>query len=292
MRASSWRKATPPAVGGQHARAQALLEAGELVLGRERLEQPQLGVRPRDRDGAQQRRGRRAEARGAGEDGVADRGRDVALAGGQHLGEEERVAGRAPVELLGVEAVGLGQRRDRLGRQPWQLAALDPPRRGQLAEHDPQRVAQLELVVAVGRDDEGGLRVHLARDEAQDVERRRVGPVQVLEHEDRGRAAPQLVEQGGRDLVGPRGARRDLGELAPDLLGDVEQRAERARREQRVARPPQDARRAPMLVGEEAHERRLAGARLARDERQAPARAVAHGVEHRLQRVELGRALQ
>ena len=211
MRASSWRKATPSAVGGQHARAEALLEAGELVLGRQRLEQPELGLRLGHGDGAQQRRGRRAQARGAGEDGVADRRRDLAIAAGQHLGEEERVARRAAVELVGVDAVGLGELRDRLGRQPRQLAALDPPRRGQLAEHDPQRVAQVELVVAVGGDDEGGRRV---RPCARAAAGRRAWPRRPSAgpraRGSSGARRPSSRSSAAATSCGPRGARRDL----------------------------------------------------------------------------------
>jgi hypothetical protein len=43
------------AVGGrgQHPRGEALVEPRELVVGGQRLEQPQLGVRPGDRGGAE-----------------------------------------------------------------------------------------------------------------------------------------------------------------------------------------------------------------------------------------------
>jgi hypothetical protein len=153
-------------------------------------------------------------------------------------------------------------------------------------------MAKLELVVAIGGDDERGRRVDLAGQQAHDVETGLVGPVEVLEHEDRRRAVGELAQQRGRDLVRRRGAGRDLREVAADLLGDVEQRAERARREERVARAPQDPRRGALPVGEQADERRLARARLAGHQRQAPVRRGRDVVEHRHQRIELRRALQ
>jgi hypothetical protein len=61
--------------------------------------------------------------------------------------------------------------------------------RGQLAEHDPHRVGGVQLVVAVGGDNQRRQRVGAPGDELQDVERGLVGPVEVLEDEDRGAAA-------------------------------------------------------------------------------------------------------
>jgi hypothetical protein len=153
-------------------------------------------------------------------------------------------------------------------------------------------MAQLELVVAVGGEDQDGCGVGLPRQQPQDVEGGLVGPMQVLEHEHRRRAAGELARQRRRDLVRALLAGDDVREVAPGVLGDVEQRAQGARREQRVARAPQDPRGSPMVVGEAAHQRRLAGAGLAGHERHAPARGAAYRVQHRPERVELARALQ
>jgi hypothetical protein len=277
---------------GQHARAEALLEARELLLPRQRVQQPQLGVGLGHGDRAQQRRRRRAQARRAGQDRVADRRRDVPFAPRQHLGEEEGVARRPAVELARVDGVRLGEPRYSVQREPRQLAAGHAPSGGELAEHDPQGMAQRELVVAIGRDDERRRRVHLARQEAQDVEGRLVGPVQVLEDEHGRRAARELAQQGHRDLVRVRPARGHACELAAGVLGDVEQRTESAGREERVARPPQDPGRLPAGVSEAARQRRLPGARLAGEEHHAPARRATDRVHRRLERGELPRALQ
>jgi hypothetical protein len=153
-------------------------------------------------------------------------------------------------------------------------------------------MAQLELVVAVGGEDQDGCGVGLPRQQPQDVEGGLVGPMQVLEHEDGRRAAHELAQQRRRHLVRPRAALRDVREIATGVLGDVEQRAQGARREQRVAGAPEDPCRSPMLVGEPARKRRLPGTRLARDEHEMPAGGRADFLQHRLQRVELRRALQ
>jgi hypothetical protein len=47
----------------------------------------------------------------------------------------------------------------------------------------------IDLVVAIGRQHERGERLDTAAEQSQDVERRLVGPVQVLEHDDAGRPA-------------------------------------------------------------------------------------------------------
>jgi hypothetical protein len=71
--------------------------------------------------------------------------------------------------------------------------------------------------------------------------------------------------------VRPRPAADQLGELSARRLGDVEQRAERSRRAQRLAGAPQHAHAGG--VAEAPEQRRLADARLAGDEHE-PARAA------------------
>jgi hypothetical protein len=147
-------------------------------------------------------------------------------------------------------------------------------------------VAQVELVVAVGAEHERGSRVRLPRQQPHDVERGLVGPVQVLDDEDRRGPARELAQQRIGHLVRPGVARRGLRQVAAGLLGHVEQRTQRARREERIARSPQDPRRLAVLVGEASGQRGLAGPRLARDEHEPPARGSADAVEHRPERLE------
>lgn len=64
----------------------------------------------------------------------------------------------------------------------------------QLGEHGAQRVAAVEVVRAVARDDEQMVGAQPREEEAQDVARGRVGPVQVLDDQDeRGAGAPGAV---------------------------------------------------------------------------------------------------
>jgi hypothetical protein len=223
---------------------------------------------------------------------TASRTVGLAVAAGEDLGQEERVARRAAVELVGVDAVRLGELCDGVGRQSWKLAARDVARPGQLSEDDPQRVAKVELVVAIGAEHERRRRVGLPGQQPHDVEGGLVGPLQVLEDEDRRRAARELAQQRAGHLVRPRVARRGVSQVAAGLLGDVDERPQRARREERVARAPKDPRGPAVLVDEAPCERGLAGAGLAGDEHEAAARAAAHAVEHPCERLELAGALE
>ena len=155
-----------------------------------------------------------------------------------------------------VDPVRLGERADGLRGERRQLHPLDAGGGGQVAQHDADG---RRLVVAERDDRERGDAGDAATEQAQDVERALVGPVDVLQHEDRAGRGAQPVEQRGRE----RGRR---GLVEPD----VEQRAERPRRVQRVARAPQDA----TTVGEGADERGLADAGLAADQDQPAGRAV------------------
>ena len=180
------------------------------------------------------------------------------------------------VEVVAVDAVRLGQRAHRLGGQRGEPDPHDAGGRGQLAEHDPQRRAG---VVAEGRHDERGHGADAAADQPQRVERALVGPVDVLEHEHGAGRGAQLAQQR-RDQRGGPGARGDrLEQLAAGGVRDVEQRAERARSLERIAGAPQHA--CARLLGEGAHERGLADARLPADQHQPAGRAGQH-VEKRL----------
>ena len=196
---------------------------------RERLEQPELGLR------LGRPRPRRAASWPSGSGARRGRGRRR----GPSAGSRDR---RRPAPRRRRTGCPPSCGRARRRRSPWgsascatasgdsarELAAIDPPRRGQLAEHDPQRAAQVELVVAVGGDDEGGRRLRPSC-----ASSRRTSSVassaQCRSSSTRtvGARAHELAQQRRRDLVRPRAARRDVRELAAGLLGDVEQRAQR-----------------------------------------------------------------
>ena len=104
----------------------------------------------------------------------------------------------------------------------------------ELGEQRAQRVAAVQLVGAVGRDDEDALVPQAAREEDEECPGRAIGPVDVLEHERERPLAAELLEQreqrleqarlAERRLVGPqllgaggRGARTELGEEGGEL---------------------------------------------------------------------------
>ena len=209
------------------------------------------------------------EPRGAGEHGVADGLGDLGVGGREHLGHVERVAGGPAMQLGGVDADRAGQLGHPLGgerrqRQSRRRAA------GQLAEDDPQRVARIELVVAIGDEHQRGEPLDAPGEQAQDVERGLVGPVEVLEDDDVRRPRAQRSRQRPDEGAGSGALGHRRAELAAHLVGDVHEGAERARGEERVARAPQDSA-LTRSRAERPHERRLADPRLTGDQHEPSA---------------------
>ena len=237
------------------------------VLSGDLLDEPDLGRAGDDGDGVEQATRRRAQATRAREHGVPNGGRDVPALAGQHLGHEERVsAGRL------VEAAGrlLGATRELL--DPFDRERLQRHSRGdsdgKIPEELTERVARADLVVAERQHEERRSRVDPASEVLQSVQCRLVGPLHVLEDSDR-RVRSQFVEECSEvaDTLGV--GCRLLGAEALESADDVVHGAERARREQCLARPPCDADLVLVARGERSDERRLADARLAADEHDA-----------------------
>jgi hypothetical protein len=97
--------------------------------------------------------------------------------------------------------------------------------------------------------------------------------VQVLAHQDGAAPGAGLVHDRRRDLVRLGPAVEQLRELAADLVGDVRERPQRARGEQRVAPAPEDA---TGLLPEAPQQRGLAAARLAGEHHERARAAVEH----------------
>src|SRR5204862_7279931 len=154
---------------------------------------------------------------------------------GERREDEERMATRLAVELVSVDIAWLRELRDGDGRQRHELQSCGPLTRSELAEHDPQERRALELVVTVRTEDERRERLQPAAEQPQDVERRLVGPVEVLEHEDRRGAAAQLLGQRRDELMRQHVVRDHVLQLRKG-----EQRTERTLREQRIAIPPEN----------------------------------------------------
>ena len=173
--------------GLQHPRRQTLVERPDLVA-RDGLEQRDLRLGGDDRDGFEQRSTLRIQTREARQDGVAH-GLGNLLAGREHLADEKRVAVGAPVEGLRVEFRVRGQPFDSTGGERFDSLPRDRPRRRQLADRKPQRVHAVELVLAVGDHHERAQLRDPPAGVAEEVKRRPVGPVQILENQDHGWAA-------------------------------------------------------------------------------------------------------
>jgi hypothetical protein len=154
---------------------------------------------------------------------------------------------------------------DRLERERLDAEPLDRRAGPQLAHHEPERVGKVQLVVAVGGDHERGRGPDSPTQQPEDVQRRFVRPVEVFEDQDRRAGRPQLADELGGDRMWPRVPRDELLQRAADLLRDVQERPQRAWREERVTRAVERPyRRLPLQ--ERAYERGLAPARLAADE--------------------------
>ncbi len=265
----------------------ALVEAGELAV-EHRLEEPQLRLGRHDRDRVQEVARPVGEPRHPGEHGLADGVRDR-TAGGEHLGHEERVAARLPVQLGPVRTLRGGEHRhgvdgERLDRQP------ETARGGEVAEQAVERMRPPELVVAEARCHDRRRALDPAREQPEQVERRLVGAVDVLEHEERRRLGCELAQERVGELVRPGVSAQRVGQLAADAARDLDERAQRPRRLERDAAAPEDAG-GMRPDGHAAQERRLADAGLASHEHEpaGPARGVR---ERGFQRVHEVRAFE
>ena len=128
------------------------------------------------------------------EHGIAHRRGNVGAPAGQHLGDEERIARRALVELTGIDAARARELGDGVVRERRQAQLRHARGRPELSHREADRVARLELVLAIGDDDEGAERLGAPREQPDHVERRLVGPVDVLDHRDRRAHGGQLLE--------------------------------------------------------------------------------------------------
>jgi hypothetical protein len=232
----------------------------------------------------------------------------AALAGRHQLLGEERIAPGASEDV--VDEIGRRRRpedpRDLLAqRGTLETCELDAPcarSRGDLGQEAPQAVAPVDLVVAIGGDDEDLLGAQAACEERQEVERGPVRPVDVLEDEQhrsvRRRHTEPVEHRGvharcrsGDELRGGRACRQDMGRIA--VAGPGQGLGHRQQRDDRViecgALPPHHARCVVGPRGELRHQPALADASLATDEHNARC-AVDRAVHRRDELPQLGRA--
>ena len=105
-----------------------------------------------------------------------------------------------------------------------------------------QRMTPGELVVAKRRDHKSRHGRESPSEQTQDVKRRFVCPVDVLDQNDGG-PGRELADELGRERVRLRPTRRNTRKLATYAVGDLEERAKRARSVQRLAGGAEDAHR-------------------------------------------------
>ena len=206
----------------------------------ERAEQSGVGLLGRARQQLQVAAHRRGQGRDPRDDGVTDAVGQGSVRLRDDLADEERVARRPAVHVVGVDVVTLDEPGDGRAAQRSQLQAAGVGRRHEVAENRPQRMVDGHRV-AVGQHQEQRQGRDPAGEEPHEVQRRLVTPVQVFDDQDVRRPA-QGLEHGGEDLVLRRPRLQQSGHRGVELRRHVAQWAERARGDQRIAHSPQDSR--------------------------------------------------
>ena len=263
----------------QHPRVDRLVERGDELVARqrpERLQQPEVELAP-DHAGDLHRL---AGAGGQARDPPAG---DLAHAL-RHAGVLEIAA--VPHDLLDEEWVALGlavQGGDEVGRglgaeggdELGDLAAREPVQRhvrehrvaAQRGDQLRERVAVVELGVAVGAEEHRAPRLRRPDQVAQHLQRRAVCPLQVVEHEQQRRAGGDLREQRGQGVEQPLAldARLRLDRGAPRGRAELWQQRGEVRRAR--ARAAGRGRSAPRRPTSRAASRASAGRRQGRSRR-------------------------
>ena len=224
----------------QHPRVDRLVERRHELVARqrpERLEQPEVELAPDHARDLHRLAGARGQAR------------DPARGDLAHALRHARVleVAAVPHDLLDEERVALGlavQRGHEVGRR---LAAEGGDELGDLAAREPverdvgehrvapqrgdqlrERVAVVDLGVAVGAEEHRAPRLRRPDQMAQHLQRRAVGPLQVVEHEQQRRAGGDLGQQRGEGVEQP---------LALDARVRLDRRAARRACRARAAAP-------------------------------------------------------
>ena len=228
---STGRHEDPPlddlAEGGSHLRCR---EVGH------RDQQLVVDPRPGDRRDAQDLLAGVRDGRDAREDDIAQPRRDCVRAGlarrGDHLLGVERVPVgplERPVDQPGVRGVT-----ELIGEQPSQLVTIEPGKVDaidalvalELGQERQEGAARIDLVGPDGGDDQHPLVSKVAHQERQEIARRLVGPLEVLDHEEHGAESGDPFEDPEDELE-----QADLGE---SLVGRRALAIERVRRRPRL----------------------------------------------------------
>jgi hypothetical protein len=171
--------------GAEHADRNALLDGLDLIA-------QQLDQEPRFDPEADHRRAFEGSTSGGreagrpGEYGIADAVRNFLVGDGEDLGEEERVPAGAATQLQRIQHGYRGQASDSVLGERGEGDPTNDVAGREITENALERVLGADLVIAVRRDEENAAFPDPAAEELQEVQRRVVGPMHVLEHEDHG----------------------------------------------------------------------------------------------------------
>ena len=174
-----------------------------------RAQQRVADVAPGRRGQAQQALRRPVEPGDALQQQVAQAARELAAlvaGGGEELLGEERVAFGAGddrvVSAAGGRSAGVSreQRRQLVALERSELEHERRARAPDAVGEPAHALGRRGLVGAVGREQQNPAVVEVVREEDDEIERRRVGPVQILEHEQHGRGGCAVGEQRERLL--------------------------------------------------------------------------------------------
>ena len=140
-------------------------------------------------------------------------------------------------------------------------------RRREIADDHPQRMLATDLVVTVGSDDQCPRRLDPPPDESKRVERRLVGPMQIIEEQDQVAVfRPEGGEQGAEERIPRCLFPHEARELVIEVVRDIDEWAEGTGCGQWIARSKERHGRRTESIPERPQEGRLAHPRLALDE--------------------------
>lgn len=122
-------------------------------------------------------------------------------------------------------------------REPWHVHPADVLQRSELSDHVLERVLRTHLVVAIGAEQECVRASDASAEKAEQIERGIVCPVHVLDHHhDRPTGRSQMRQHRVEEVDRRPIVHDDPGEHSPGVGREVVERAERARRGERIAR--------------------------------------------------------
>ncbi len=192
-------------------------------------EQRDLCMEPNYRGGAEDGPSAWGQAGCSSQYRIAHRRWQPAGVRGEDLGDEEWIAAGALVHLADVEhAAGVvHEPRDAFHGQQWHLHASHTRRCSKVPHHEAQRMTRTHLVVPEGHHDQKSKVGQPATQEADEIHGCLVGPVRILDHEQR-RLGRQRLTRLGEEVTAPRALLSQLVLNGTQRCSNVRQWAQRS----------------------------------------------------------------